>query len=147
LTPSFATRAGNVDLSPTTPTTLQIGVAPTPPTLTAIQFSNQIANGVTILVSGYTTTRKLTTASVQFTTAHGFDMPTAKFTIDVEQVAAVWFRNSASQAFGSQFTISIPFTFQGTPPEGQSLLSSIASVSISINSEVGTSDSMQAKIQ
>ena len=52
LTPTFATRAGNVDLTPANPTTLKISIAPAPPTLISIQFSNQTANGVTIAVSG-----------------------------------------------------------------------------------------------
>ena len=147
LTPTFATRAGNVDLTPANPTTLKITVAPAPPTLISIQISNQTANGVTIAVSGFTTTRKLTTGIIEFTPAPGFNMPTSKFTIDVQQIATFWFRSSASQAFGGQFTITIPFLFQGTPPAGQSILSSIASVSISMNNELGASNSIQAKVQ
>jgi hypothetical protein len=147
LTPSFATRAGNVDLTPATPATLQAALASAPPTLTSIQFSNQTANGLTVAVSGFTTTRKLTAGSVQFTTVPGIDMPTPKFAIDVQQIATVWFRSSASQAFGGQFTITIPFTFQGTPPTGLSLLNSFASVSISMNNEQGTSNLIQAKVQ
>jgi hypothetical protein len=147
LTPSFATRAGNVDLTPATPVTMQVTLASAAPTLTSIQFSNQTANGLTIAVSGFTTTRKLTAGTVQFTTVPGIDMPTPKFTIDVQQIATVWFRSSASQAFGGQFTITIPFTFQGTPPTGLSLLNSFASVSISMNNEQGTSNLIQAKVQ
>ena len=74
-------------------------------------------------------------------------MPTSKFTIDVQQIATFWFRSSASQAFGGQFTITIPFLFQGTPPSGQSILSSIASVAVSMSNDIGASNSIQAKVQ
>ncbi len=147
LTPTFATRAGNVDLTPANPTTLKITVAPAPPTLISIQFGSPTVNGVTIEVTGFTTTRKLTTGNIEFTPAAGFQMPTSKFTIDLQQIATFWFRSSASQAFGGQFTVTIPFTFQGTPPSGQSILSSIASVSISVSNDIGTSNLIQAKVQ
>jgi hypothetical protein len=147
LTPSFATLAGNVDLTPASPTTLQITVAPASPTLTTVQLSNQTANSVTLVVSGFTPTRKLTSANVQFTTAPGINMPTSTFTIDLQQIATVWFRSSASQAFGGQFSISIPFTFQGTLPAGQTVLSGLASVSVVMSNDVGSSNSIQTKIQ
>ncbi|HTF62038.1 MAG TPA: hypothetical protein VK638_04925, partial [Edaphobacter sp.] len=147
LTPTFATGAGNVDLTPGNPATLRITIAPAPPTLISIQLSNQTANGIAISVSGFTTNRKLTTANIEFTPAAGFQMPTSKFAIDVQQIATFWFRSSASQAFGGQFTITIPFVFQGTPQEGQSILSSIASVSISMNNDLGASNAIQAKVQ
>jgi len=147
LTPTFATRGGNVDLTPTNPATLKIAVAPAPPTLISIQLSGQTANTVTISLSGFTTTRKLTTGTIQFTTAPGFSMPTSKFTIDLQPIATVWFRSIASQPFGGQFTISIPFTFQGTVPTGKTLLNSIASVSATLSNEVGTSTLVQANVQ
>ena len=46
-------------------------------------------------------------------------MPTSQFTINVSPISTVWFQSAASKAFGSQFTISIPFTFQGVVPAGQ----------------------------
>jgi hypothetical protein len=147
LTPSFATRAGNVDLTPANPTTLKITVAPAPPTLISIQFSNQTANSVTIAISGFTTNRKLTTGNIEFTPAAGFNMTTSKFSVDLQQISTFWFRSSASQAFGGQFTVTIPFTFQGTPPAGQTILSSIASVSVSVSNDLGASNSIQAKVQ
>jgi len=115
--------------------------------LIAVQLTNQTTNGLVIAATGYTTTRTLTSWNVQFTTAPGFNMPTSKFTIDLQQVATLWFRSIASQAFGGQFTLTIPFTFQGTVPAGQSLLSTIASVSVTMDNEIGTSNSIQAKLQ
>jgi hypothetical protein len=147
LTPSFATQAGSVDVTPTSPTTAQMTIAPAAPTLVAIQLSGQTTNGITIAVTGFTTTRALTTWNVQFTTAAGYKMPVTQFTVNVQPISTVWFDSTASRAFGGQFTLSIPFTFQGTVPTGQTVLNSIASVAVTVANGIGTSNSIEVNSQ
>ncbi len=147
LTPSFATQSGGVDVTPAAPTTLALTVAPAAPTLIALALSGQTTNGFTISVTGFTTTRNLTSWNVQFTTAAGYSMPITQFSVDVSQISTVWFQSAASRAYGGQFTLSIPFTFQGTVPAGQTVLSSLASVAVTLTNSVGTSNSLQAKAQ
>lgn len=146
LTPSFATQAGGVDLNPASPATLQLVVAPAAPVLVALEISGQAANGFTINVTGFTTTRTLTSWNLQLNAAPGFSLPTTQFSINVQPVSKVWFLGSASQSFGGQFTISIPFTFQGNVSANQTILNSIASVSATIANEVGTSNSIQINV-
>jgi hypothetical protein len=153
LTPSFATQAGNVDLTPTTPTVLQFAVATAPPTLTAIQVSSPSTNSLLIKVTGFSTTRTLKAWNVQFTPTAGVSMPTSQFALDVQQITGAWFRSAASQAFGGQFTMTVQFNFQGavatatTTTTTASVLSSIASVAVTVSSELGDSNSLQAKVQ
>lgn len=147
LTPAFATQAGNVDLNPSPIVVLQSVVPPSPPTLSSINFSTPTANSLLIRVTGFSNTRSLRAWNVQFTTVPGVSMPTSRFTIDVQQLAAAWFRSAASQAFGGQFTLSIPFNFQGAVPTGQSVLNSIDSVAVTVNNELGESNSIQSKLQ
>lgn len=147
LTPSFATQAGNVDVTPASPTTLQLTVAPAAPTLLAIQLTGETTTGLTIAVTGFTTSRALTTWNVTFTTAAGYKMPTTQFAIDVSQVSTVWFGSTASHAYGGQFTLTIPFTFQGTVPTGQTVLNTIASVSATVSNGVGASNSLTVNMQ
>jgi hypothetical protein len=146
LTPTFATQAGNIDLTPPSAGALQFGIAAAPPQLATIQLINPTADGFTIQVTGFTTTRSLTNWNVQFTTAEGFSMPVSEFTLDVKAFAAVWFQTTASQAFGGQFRLSVPFTFQGAPT-GQSSLAGIRSVSVTIRNESGASNALQANRQ
>jgi Cep192 domain 4 len=147
LTPSFATQAGGIDLTPDTPSVLQLTIQPAAPTLVGISINSQTATGFAIAVTGYTTSRTLTNWIVKFTPAAGFDMPASQFTINIQQIANPWFLGTASQTFGGQFTITVPFSFQGTPPNGQSLLSGIAAVSVTVINELGTSNSVQATLQ
>ena len=146
LTPSFATQVGGIDLTPSSPNTLLLTVQPAAPTLIGISLSGASANGFSIAVTGYSPSRSLTNWTVKFTTAAGFSMPISQFTINIQQVAIPWFQSAASQPFGGQFTITVPFSFQGTPSNGQSLLSGIAAVSVTVSNEIGTSNSVQATL-
>jgi hypothetical protein len=147
LTPTFSTLNGGVPLNPTTPTTLQLTVPSVAPTLQAISISAQTTNSFVISVTGFTTTRALSTWNVQFAAAPGFSLAVTNFSIDVSQISSVYFQTVASRAFGSQFILSIPFTFQGTPPSGLTVLNSIASVAATVTNGQGTSNSISATAQ
>jgi hypothetical protein len=146
LTPSFATQAGGVDVTPGSPTTLQFTVAAAPPVLIAVQPVNETASSFSLNVTGYSTTRTLTSVTLQFTAAASLTLGTSQVTIDIQQAATVWFQSTASQAFGGQFTVTLPFTLQGTPPTGQTLLQTIASISTTVSNERGASNSLPAKL-
>lgn len=153
LTPSFATQAGNVDLTPSAPLSSQFTVAPAAPVLLSAQVINPTATGFTVQLTGYSTTRTLTGMNVQLTPAAGYQMANTQFAIDLKTIAAAWFQNTASQAFGGQFKVSIPFTFQvpaTTVPAGQTapaVFAGITSVSATVANETGTSAALQARVQ
>ena len=144
--PTFATQTGAVDVTPAPPTSLQFSVAPAAPTVIAVQIANLAATSLSIEVTGFATTRTLKSMTVQFGLAPGFSMPVTQFTFNIQPVSTVWFGSAASQAFGGQFTINVPFGFTGIGT-GQTLFNSIASVSVSLTNEVGTSSSVQATLQ
>ncbi len=161
LTPSFATAAGGVSLTPASPTTLQLTVAPAAPTLLAAQIGTvattaapttttgsptSTATSFVLTLTGYSTTRSLSTCTVQFTAAAGFNFPATQFNIDLSQISALWFQGTASKAFGGQFSLTIPFTLQGTIPSGQSLAGSVGGVSASISNSTGTSNTLQSNL-
>ena len=142
LTPTFATQAGNVPVTPASPTTLLFTVAPAAPVLISVVPVNETANSFALNVTGYSTTRTLTTVTLQFTAAAGMTIGTSQATINVQPAATIWFQSTASQAFGGQFTVTLPFTLQGTPPTGKTLLQTIGSISATVSNEVGTSNSV-----
>ncbi len=143
LTPSFATQAGNVPLTPATPSTLQFTVAPAAPQIIAVQLTALSANGFTVQATGFATTRTLTSSTIQIAPAKGFSMPNSQFTFDLSQASALWFQSTASNAYGGEFTVSIPFTFQGLAAN-QSIVNAVSAVSVTVNNELGASTSMQA---
>lgn len=146
LTPSFTT-AGGVVLTPSNPATLQFTVPSSAPVLIAGVEASSSINGVVLNFTGYSSTRTLTSLNVQFTAANGFTLAGSQVTVDLHEVAIVWFNSAASQSFGGQFTVSVPFTFSGTPPKGVTLLQTVASFTATISNEVGASNSVGGPIQ
>jgi hypothetical protein len=74
-------------------------------------------------------------------------MPSSQFTVDVSQISNLWFQSTASQAYGSQFTVSIPFTFQASLPAGKTVANAITSFSVTMSNGTGNSNSLQATLQ
>jgi hypothetical protein len=144
LTPSFATQAGNIDLTPSSPTTLQFSVADAAPTVISVQIGSVTSNSFVLTAVGFSTTRSLNAMDVQFTAAPGFTIAAGPLKIDLGQAAAVWFASTTSVAFGGQFKVTVPFTLSGAVSTGQSLTNSIASVSVTVSNPTGTSNSLQA---
>jgi hypothetical protein len=142
LTPSFATQAGGVNLTPNSPSTLQFTVAQAAPVLIAVAPGTENANGFQLNVIGYATTRALTSLTVQFTAVAGKTLGNSQATVNVQPAATIWFQSSASQALGGEFEVTLPFTLQGSVPTGQTLLQMIASVSVTATNAVGTSNSV-----
>ena len=149
LTPSFQTVAGGIDVTPFPAPTLQLNVATAAPTLLAASVSSVGTNGFTLNVTGFSTTRVVNSMSVQFNPAKGFSIGSAgPVSIDLHQTASVWFQSSASQAFGGQFEISIPFTLTGANlPTGTTLIQALASVSATVTNDIGTSNSVSVGLQ
>jgi hypothetical protein len=145
-TPSFATEAGGVTLSPATPASRQLTIAAARPTLQTIQLTGQTANSFTITVAGFSTTRSLTALNVEFTPAPGVQLSTTRFTVNLQSAAQAYFQSAASLAFGGQFTVSVPFTFQGTGPGGRPAVNSVASVSVTASNDLGASNALQVAV-
>ena len=145
LTPTFTT-SGGVSVTPASPSTLQFAIASTSPVLLIAQANGQTGNSFNLVLIGYSTTRSLNSLNVTFNAAQGFSIGTAQFTIDLSQISTAWFQSSASQAFGGQFMVTMPFTLTGTVKTGQTLLQSIASVTATVSNAVGSSNSLQANV-
>ncbi len=146
LTPSFATASG-VDLTPSSPSTLQFTVASLAPVLESVRVTGQTASSFTLLIIGYSTTRSLGSLNVTFNPASGYNLATSTSTFDLSGVGAFWFQSVASQTFGGQFEVTISFTLTGPVSKNSTLLQAIASVSATISNSVGTSNSLQAPVQ
>ena len=145
LAPTFTTTAG-VDVTPSSPPTLQFTVAAAAPVVESVQVSNVTASSFDLLVIGYSTTRSLTSMSVTFTPASGYNLTASQFTLPLDQQASVWFQSSTSQSFGGLFEITVPFNLPGTIPAGKTLVQAIASAAVTVSNSVGTSSSLSTPI-
>jgi Abnormal spindle-like microcephaly-assoc'd, ASPM-SPD-2-Hydin len=150
LTPSFTT-SGGVDVTPASPTTLQFTIPSSAPVLESVQVtgtaSSPTSASFTLVVVGYSTTRSLSSLNVTFNPASGFNLANTQFPIDVSGAASVWFQSTASQTYGGQFEVSVPFNLTGSVAANKTLLDTIASVSATVSNSIGTSSSLQANVQ
>ncbi len=156
LTPDFLTQDGGIDLTPSPATTLQFSVATAAPVLlavapasvTATTTGGVITSSLVLNITGFSTTRTVKSMTVQFNAAPGFNFGAgSQVQVDLTSSSAAWFQSTASEAFGGQFEISIPFTLTGTGlPTGTNPIQSIASVAVTVTNDVGTSNSLQASL-
>ncbi len=94
----------------------------------------------TVTVAGFASDRELTQAVFQFTGASGANLQTSSVTIPVDQLFAAWYGSAASAPYGSQFTLTQPFTVQGDP-------SAVVSVSVTLVNRIGSSTAVSATLQ
>ncbi|MEO8657485.1 MAG: hypothetical protein ABI693_03405 [Bryobacteraceae bacterium] len=141
LTPSFATEQG-VDVTPASPTTLKFAMPASAPSLLGVQVASQTNTGLTLRLLGVATTRSLTSTTIRFTGATGFNLPNLNFTLDLTGPSSLWFNSAASQSFGGQFTLDIPFVLatSDTGTGATAPVLALQSVSATISNASGDSN-------
>ena len=147
LTPSFVTANGGIDLTPTTPPALALRIPQAAPQLLNVVLSSRTTNGFTLLVTGYATGRSLTQMDFQLTPTSGENVSTTKITMNVDSTFSAWYQSTASQAFGSLFTASIPFTIAGDLTNVKELIATIQSVSVTLTNRQGVSAAKSVSLQ
>jgi hypothetical protein len=134
--------AATQDVTPSPPPTQTIRIAPGPPTIVTPNGVTAVRNatGLTVTVVGFSTPRQVTQAVFVFSAATGANLQTGTVTVAVDGPFTQWYASTASVLFGSQFTLTQPFTVQGSP-------SSIVSVSVTLVNSLGTSNAVSANFQ
>ncbi|MBZ5625856.1 MAG: putative Ig domain-containing protein, partial [Acidobacteriia bacterium] len=131
--------AAGQDITPTPPPTQTLRIIPSAPVIVPPVTATRNSTGFTVAVTGFSSTRELTQAVFQFTAAAGGNLQTSQVTIPVGTLFAGWFQSAASAAFGSQFTLTQPFTVTGS--------TQIVSVTVTLVNSVGSSGPMSANLQ
>jgi hypothetical protein len=133
-------QAGGTALAVPAALTQTIHIAPAVPAITRVTATTT-TSGFQVQITGDSNTRELTQAVLQFTAAAGQTLQTTSLTVSLGSAAASWFQSSASDQYGSQFILTLPFTVSnGTA-------SAIASVSVQLVNSQGTSASASATLQ
>jgi hypothetical protein len=149
LTPSFVTDGG-INLTPTVPPAQNLTVPQSAPRLLSVQVSTKTASGLTLLVTGYATGRSITQIDVQFTPVAGESVRTTKLSLNVDSSFTAWYQSAASQAFGSQFTATLPFTLQGDITDTTNIVSvidTIQAVSVTLTNRQGVSTAQSVNLK
>jgi len=136
--PTFATSNG-IDLTPSTVPVAALVIAPAAPQITSVSIVNQTASSLTLAITGYSTSRSVTQMGLVLTPATGQNLTTSTFTVPVDSAFQAWYQTATSQAAGSSFTLTLPFSLSGNATAPAQLTRAIQSISITLTNAQGTS--------
>jgi hypothetical protein len=135
------TVAGTITITTTnsltsTPSTSTINVTSAGPVVTGVTIGTITSTGFSISVTGYSTTRDMTSGLFHFAFPSNSQPPTSDVTVPLTSAFTTWYSSSASNAFGSQFLMTVQFTFQG--PTGTTV--PFVAVTTTLTNSKGTSN-------
>lgn len=127
--------ANGLSVLPASGVSASVIIPPLPPVITAgsVQITNLTSSGFDVVLTGYSVTRDVTTATFSFAAAAGTAFSgTTTFAVPVGPVFTTWFDSALGQDNGSMFLLTVPFTISGPT-------SVLGSVSVTLTNSVGTS--------
>jgi hypothetical protein len=127
--------SGDLDVSPAPGPARTVRIDRTAPVITNVRLNN-VPGGFEVLVTGFATTREVTSATFQFTPATGSRLEASQVTVQTEASAKQWFADTRSANFGSQFTFVQPFTLQNA---------TLSEVTVTLTNAQGTSQPVRAR--
>jgi hypothetical protein len=131
--------AGSQNVTPTPAPSVSTKVNATVPVITSITATRN-ATGFTVVLVGYSSSRDVASASYQFTGSAGSNLQTTQTSTTLGTLFTQWYGSSAAAPYGSQFSLTQPFTVTGSP-------SSVLSVTVTLTNSVGTSQAVTANLQ
>jgi hypothetical protein len=123
--------AGGLNITPANPPVRFLTILRLPPVIKSVQVV-KTGSGFNVLVTGYSTPRRVSQADFTFTAASGGNLQTSKLTVIVDSAFTNWYSGSSSPLYGSLFLYTQPFTVEGS-------VGDIGSVSVTLAHETGTS--------
>lgn len=101
-----------INITPEAAPSLDVVIPQSAPRVLDLHLSARSANSLEVVVTGMATTRSLEQLELQFVSSPRFNVPSGKFTLGIGSASGSWYRSRESEAYGSLFTASIPFTVQ-----------------------------------
>jgi hypothetical protein len=99
------------DITPSPAPAKTIAVNSLTPVITSVQVQRS-GSTLNVIVNGYTTTREIASGVFRFTSG-GSSLAQSEFTVQLSAAFAAWFGNTASNATGGLFRLTVPFSVQG----------------------------------
>jgi len=91
---------------------ITIAVTPTVPFISSVKLVT-VSGGFNVVVTGFSSTKNMVSGLFHFTPTTGNTISPADVTVQLASVFSAWYASAASNAIGSQFLLTVPFTTQG----------------------------------
>jgi hypothetical protein len=125
--------SGGTNVTPNPAPTAALTNNPTVPFISKVAFS-QTPGGVTVVVSGFSSTRDMTSGLFHFAPASNATIATNDLTVSLSSAFTTWYQNPASNAFGSQFSMTLPFAV------ANGAAANLVSVTVTLTNSKGNSN-------
>ena len=132
ITLTVSLSAGGANITPNPPPTKTIVTSPTVPFIQTVSLVPG-TGGFTVVVTGFSSTREVISGLFHFAPATNATLTQSDITVQLGSAFTTWYQNSASNAFGSLFTLTIPFTVSGSA-------TSVVSVTVTLTNTRGNSN-------
>ncbi len=128
--------AAGVNVTPANVTPVTIVVPRVAPTISALSFTTS-GNTLTVLVTGFSTTREIQSATFTFTPASGASLNQKTITVPANNLFTTWYTTTGSAQYGSAFTYTQLFTLTGNA-------SAVGGIGATLTNTIGTSTEVTA---
>jgi hypothetical protein len=118
------------DVTPNPQPTASFATNPTVPFVQTVAFS-QITGGLSVKVNGFSSSRDMVSGLFHFAPAQNATVQ-GDVTVPLSSAFTTWYQSTTSNQYGSQFTLTVPFTVQGNPAE-------IVAVTVTLTNSKGAS--------
>ncbi len=115
ITIKLSLSASGTDVTPTPQPTATIALVTTVPFIQSVQLQ-QSTGGFTVVITGFSTTRDMVSGLFHFAPSTNATLAASDVTVQLGGAFTTWYSNTASNAVGSQFLLTVPFTTQNGPP-------------------------------
>jgi putative Ig domain-containing protein len=131
ITISATLNANGVNVTPSNLAPQTITVPAAPPVIQSVSLT-QVSGSVTVSVIGYSSTREVISGVFNFAPATGSTLSQSSITVQLGAAYTTWYQSAASNAFGSLFQLTVPFTVSGSG-------SNIVAATVTLTNTKGTS--------
>ena len=123
--------AGGQDITPNPAPSKTITIDAGVPVITSVALQ-QVTGGISVVVQGYSNTREVSSGSFTFSVSSGNTLSVATLIVPLTSAYTTWFNNSASNATGGQFRLTVPFSVTGSA-------TAVTKVSVTLTNTKGAS--------
>jgi hypothetical protein len=125
--------AGGTDITPTPAPSATITLNATVPFIQTVQFTNGSASGFTVVITGFSSTHDMMSGLFHFAPSQNATLSTPDVTVQLGVAFNLWYTNTASNATGSEFTLTVPFFTQGNAVD-------VVAVTVTLTNSKGSSN-------
>jgi large repetitive protein len=123
--------AAGVNVTPTPAPSETITIPASAPVIQSVTFANT-SGSLAVTVTGYSTTRDMVSGVFTFAPVTGSTLSQSAITVQLGSAFSAWYQSSASNQFGGQFLLTVPFSVSGDAAD-------VASVSVTLTNSKGAS--------